>query len=126
MIVVGLGLGKRAGCGALRLLKHPACSDRGFVPERGMRPNVVVVVAPQSQLLAGIGEAVEDLLVEAFIPEAAVEAFDQPVLLWLSRVDVVPSHAGIARPFEDRRAGELGAPPQENDPPDRFLIFVDR
>ena len=43
----------------------------------------------------------------------------------------MPGHAGIARPFVDRRAGklgagELGAPPQANDPPDRLLIFVDR
>ena len=86
--------------------------------------------------------------------QTAVEAFDQAVLLRMRRirkqsgglfsrrlagVDVVPGHAGIARllpgrrllsiavrAFEDRRAGELGAPPQENDPPDRFLIFVDR
>ena len=37
----------------------------------------------------------------------------------------------VTRPFEDRGAGELGAgepgaPPWANDPPDRLLIFVDR
>ena len=41
------------------------------------RPDVVVVVAPEGQLLAGVGEAVEDFLVQACIPQAAVEAFDQ-------------------------------------------------
>ena len=74
-----------------------------------MRPDVVVVIAPQGQLLAGIGETVEDLLIQAFIPQAAVEAFDQAVLLRLAGVDVMPGHAGIAGPFEDRGAGELGA-----------------
>ena len=74
-----------------------------------MRPDVVVVIAPERQLLAGIREAVEDLLIQTFIAQAAVEAFDQPILLRFARVDVVPGHAGIARPFEDRRAGELGA-----------------
>jgi hypothetical protein len=38
-----------------------------------MRPDVVVVVAPQGQGAAGIGEAVEDLLVEAFVSQASVE-----------------------------------------------------
>ena len=42
-----------------------------------MRPDVIVVIAPEGQLLAGIGEAVEDLFVQAFVPQTAVEAFDQ-------------------------------------------------
>ena len=32
----------------------------------------------------------------------------------------------VTRPFEDRGAGEPGAPPWANDLPDRLLIFVDR
>ena len=87
---------------------------------------VVVVIAPEGQFLAGIREAVEDLFIQAFISQAAVEAFNQAILLRLAGVDMVPGHAGIARPFEDRGAGELGAPPQANDPPDRLLIFIDR
>ena len=71
--------------------------------------------------MAGIGEAGEDLFVQAFVPQAAVEAFDQPILLRFPGVDVVPGHAGIARllpgrrlpsiavtAFQDRGAGELG------------------
>jgi len=38
-----------------------------------MRPDVVVIVAPEGQRSAGVGQAVEDLFVEAFIAEAAVE-----------------------------------------------------
>ena len=69
---------------------------------------VVVVIAPKGQFLAGIREAVEDLLVQTFISQAAVEAFDQAILLWIAGVEVVPGHAGIASPLEDRGAGELG------------------
>lgn len=62
--MVGFGLGKRAGRGALRLLKRPARVGRGLVAQRGMGPDIVVVIAPEGQRAAGIGQAVEDLLVE--------------------------------------------------------------
>ena len=106
-----------------------------------MRPDVVVVVAPQRQRSAGIGQAVEDLLIEALVAQAAVEAFDVAVLLRmrrirkqsgglfsrrLARIDVVPFDAVLVGPFQDGFAREFSPPPQENDPPDRFLIFVDQ
>ena len=124
LVIVGFGCGKRAWCCALRLLNRPARFCRGFVAQRGLRPDFVVVIAPEGELLAGVGEAVEDRFIQAFIPQAAVEAFDQAVLLGMRRtrkqsgelfsrrlalVDIVAGDAGIARPFEDRRAGELGA-----------------
>jgi hypothetical protein len=46
-------------------------------------PDVVVIVAPDGQLPAGIGQAVEQFLVEEFIAQRAVEALDEPVLLGL-------------------------------------------
>jgi hypothetical protein len=58
--------------------------------------------------------AVEDLLVQALVTQAAVEAFDRSVLLGLARIDAVPGNAGITSPFEDRPAGELGAIIAEN------------
>ena len=109
LIVVGFGLGKRGGCGAVRLLKRPARFVGCQVAQRRMRPDIVIVIAPDGQFLAGIREAVEDLFIQTFIAQAAVEAFDQAILLQFARVDVVPGHAGIARPFEDRGAGELSA-----------------
>ena len=66
--MVGFGLGKRAGRGALRLLKRPARFCRGFVSQRGMRPDVVVIVAPEGQLAPGISQTVEDLLVQVIRP----------------------------------------------------------
>ena len=74
LIVVGFGLGKRAGCVAVRLLKRPARFGRGLVPQRGKRPDVVVVIAPEGQFLTSIYEAVEDLLIEAFIRCPASDA----------------------------------------------------
>ena len=122
LIVVGIGLGKRAACVALRLLKRPARFGGCQVAQRRMRPDIVIVIAPDGQFLAGIREAVEDLLIQALVTKAAVEAFNQAVLLRLAGVDVMPGDAGIARllrgrrlpsiavrAFEDRGAGELGA-----------------
>ena len=60
-----------------------------------MRPDVVVVIAPDGQILTRIRGAVEDLLVQAFVAQASVEAFDQAILLRFTGVDVVPGHAGI-------------------------------
>jgi hypothetical protein len=39
-----------------------------------MRPDVVVVIVPQSPLLAGIHEAVDGLLIQAFIGCPAADA----------------------------------------------------
>lgn len=99
LIVVGFRLGKRAGRGALRLLKRPARFCRRLVAQRGMRSDGVVVVSPQGQLSAGIGQAVEDLLVQAIVAQAAIEGLDVAVLLRLARVDVVPFDAVLVGPF---------------------------
>ena len=109
LILVGFGCGKRAGRGTLRLLKRSARVGRGLVAQRGMGPDVVVVVAPEGQFAAGISQAVEDFLVQAFVAQAAVEAFDVAILLRLARVDVVPFDAVRVGPFQDGLAGELGS-----------------
>ena len=67
-----------------------------------MRPDVVVVVAPQGQLSAGIGQAVEDLLVQAFVAQAAIEGLDVAVLLRLAGIDVMPFDAVLVGPLQDR------------------------
>ena len=83
-LVVGpVVLGKRAGRGALKLLKRPARFERCLVPERGMRSDGVVIVAPERQLPAGVVQGIEDLLVQKLVAQAAVEALDEGVLLGL-------------------------------------------
>jgi len=51
---------------------------------------MVVIIAPDGQLPAGLGQAVEQLLVEELIAQRAVEALDEAVLLGLAGIDVMP------------------------------------
>jgi hypothetical protein len=51
-----------------------------------MRPEVVAVVAPEGKLAADVCQAVENLLVQAFVAQAVVEALDESVLLLIARV----------------------------------------
>ena len=49
-----------------------------------MWPVMVIIVPPGGQHRAGLGEAGEDRLVQALVPEAGVEALDEAVLLRLA------------------------------------------
>ena len=61
---------------------------------------MIVIVPPAPQYLSGVGETVEDFLVEAFVTELAIEALDEAVLLRLSRIDVMPRDGVLVGPFE--------------------------
>ena len=89
------------------MLKRPARFCRGLVSKRQVWPDRVVVIAPEGQLSACILQAVEDLLVQQLVPQAAVEALDEGVLLRLARIDVVPGHPVLVSPFQNGPAGEL-------------------
>lgn len=69
---------------------------------------MVVVMAPAGKHPAGVGEAVEDLLIEAFVAEPAIEALDEAVLLRLSGCDIVPGDPSLVLPFQDGPAGQFG------------------
>ena len=69
---------------------------------------MVVAVAPAVQHPAGVGETVEDLLVEAFVTKPAIEALDEAVLLGLARRDIVPGDPSLVLPFQDGPAGQFG------------------
>ena len=45
-----------------------------------MRSNIVVVYTPSLQFFAGIVKAHEPMRIQAFLPEAAVEGFDESVV----------------------------------------------
>ena len=62
---------------------------------------MVVVVSPATKHLPGMGETVEHFLIEAFVAELAIEAFDEAILLRLARRDIVPGDAGLVLPFQD-------------------------
>ena len=57
-----------------------------------MRPLAVVLHAPLLDSLARIGERNKDLLVEAFIAQAAIERFDERILDRLARFDELQPH----------------------------------
>ena len=72
-----------------------------------MGPEVVVVVPPGFQFLAGVGKAGGDRLVQELIAQARIEAFDEPVLVGLPRRDLVPLDIAFLRPAQDRHTGQL-------------------
>lgn len=55
------------------------------------------------------GHAAEQVLIEAFVPEAAVQSLDEAILSRLSRRDLMPFDAGVLLPLQDRLRRQLGA-----------------
>jgi len=74
-----------------------------------VRSDGVVVVLPDRQGLAGLGERSEEGLVEQLVAQSSVEALDEGILLRLARRDVMPFDLRLLRPAQDRHAGQLGA-----------------
>lgn len=91
------------------MLKRSARLLRCLVGQGRMRPDRVIVVAPEGQLSPCVVQAVEDFLVEQLVPQAAVEAFDECILLRFPGIDVVPRHLVFVGPFQDGPTGELCA-----------------
>ena len=69
----------------------------------------VEVVALGFNRTPGIGQAVEQFQVQTFIPQAAIEAFVDPVLPRLARLDVGRLDLLLGQPLLDRRGNELRA-----------------
>ena len=70
---------------------------------------MVVVVAPVVHDAPDVGEALEPVLVQAAVPELAVEALHESVLSGLARLDEVQRRARPLAPKAHRLAGQLGA-----------------
>jgi hypothetical protein len=51
---------------------------------------IVVVVPPVSNDPPGMGVAGEQVLVQALVSQSSIEAFDEAILHWLARGNVVP------------------------------------
>src|SRR5882672_2346227 len=60
-----------------------------------MGPTSIIVETPRFDDPARHRQAAEDMFVEAFVPEASVEAFDEGVLDRFARRDVVPSDTAL-------------------------------
>ena len=68
----GLGQARRARSPQIAQALGPRFSGC-FVAQRRVWPDVVVIIAPQAQFSPSIAEAVEYLLIQAFVAQAAVE-----------------------------------------------------
>lgn len=64
-----------------------------------------IVMPASRQHLSGAGEAVEDFLIEAFVPQFSIEAFNQAILRRLARGGTMPGDASLVLPRQDRPAG---------------------
>src|ERR1700676_2986110 len=69
------------------------------VPQRAVRAHRVVVHPPGLDHLACVSEIHEPVLVQAFIPELAVEAFDECILCGLATLDEVQRHLVLIGPL---------------------------
>jgi hypothetical protein len=98
---------KRAGRRALKLLVRSARLLRCLVAQRGVRPDRVVVVVPQVEPPPCIIPAVEYLLVQKLVPQAAVEAFDKGILGRFSGCELMPVKLATIHELQDRPTGEL-------------------
>ncbi len=90
----------KTACGELR---------GGEIPQRGMRPSIVVFL---SVLLAQhfcLQLASKRLHVEEFIPKPTIETFTVGVLPWRSWLDVEGLHSSFLDPRFHRLGNELGA-----------------
>lgn len=74
-----------------------------------MRADGVVVRPPRLKNLPGMAQGGEQGLVEAFVPQPAIEALHEGVLLRLSQRDILPFHADGLAPLKNCRRGRLGA-----------------
>ena len=69
----------------------------------------VVVDPPCFDDPSGLAKVREQVLVEAFVAQPAVERLDEAVLRRLAGSDVMPFHIAILLPSEDGARGQLGA-----------------
>ena len=62
---------------------------------------MIIVVAPCRNQLSGMAQSFEEVLVQAFVTHAAIEAFHKTVLHWFSWCDVMPLNFPVFLPFQD-------------------------
>lgn len=62
---------------------------------------VVEVDTPWRHQIAGMAQAVEQVLIEAFVAHPTVKALHEAILHWFARRDVVPINFAVLLPFQD-------------------------
>ena len=84
-------------------------THKGSSRRARLRVVQVIVASPIFDDLPGITVAGEQILIEAFVAQASVEALDETVLHWLTRRDVMPLYSMVLLPFEGGVRGQLCA-----------------
>ena len=74
-----------------------------------MWSNLVVILTPDGDTLTGLSQGFQPVLVEAFVPELAIEAFDIGVLGGFARLDQDVLNASCLHPCHEGSASELGS-----------------
>lgn len=69
----------------------------------------IVIHSPRFDDAASFAKPVEQMLVEARVPQATIKRFHERILRRLSGRDVVPFDPGLLHPFQDRVTGQLCA-----------------
>ena len=82
----------------------------GYAPAAAVRPDLVVVLTPCLDGCLCLMQVLEPLLVQALVPELAVEALDVAVLHRSSGLNEDVPDAVSLRPAHERATGELGTP----------------
>src|SRR5678816_534196 len=77
------------------------------IVQRAMRTQLVVIASPRSDDHARSVETFKPMVVQAFVPEATIEAFNERVLRRLAWCDEFQLHAIAIRPLIERPTGEL-------------------
>jgi len=67
---------------------------------------MVIIQPPSLDDLPRFGQTVEQMFVEAFVAQAAIEALDEGVLDRLARLDVMPGHAA-GNPAQDGHTSQF-------------------
>lgn len=83
--------------------------SRRYPSNRSVRSHLVVVLTPDGDDLASLGQGFEPVLVEAFVPELAVEALDVGVLGGFARLNQDVLNASCLHPCHEGSACELRA-----------------
>ena len=95
----------------MRFVEGPRCGElpRGQVLQAAVRAFGIVIDPPVFNDLLRFADAGKPMLVQAFLPEAAVEAFNVGVLRWLAGFDEIELNAMIVSPSVKRTAPEFRA-----------------
>ena len=83
--------------------RRTVAGDCPFKAECG--PDIVIIISPSGNFAPSVSEARKYFLVEQLVAKPPVERFDECILCWFSRLNVMPRNASGVLPFEDGAGG---------------------